>query len=357
MRTLYPVHCLILLGLSALVAGCGVGEAKVAAEPVEPEPAALPVSGVSVAVTDLYARFSATSTLTADGEAAVPARVAGEVVEILVEEGDTVVQGQLLARLDGQRLKLKAREAEARYRLRRSEFERQVELAERGLVSAAAFDSLKFEVDALHAAWQLEKLNHGYAEIRAPIGGVVASREITVGQHLEASDLAFRISDTSRLVAEIRIPQAELSRFAPGMPVTLVAEAAEPSSVDAVVDRISPTIDRETGTFRMTSYVDNENAALAPGMFVRLDVLYQKHENALALPASAIIEEDGEHVVYLVTEGRAERREVSLGARQKDLVQVIDGIRAGQTVVLHPGGLRDGTPVALGAEVQPAAGA
>ncbi len=342
MRTTVPVIGLLLLGHS-LLAGCGVGEAKIVNKTLPPAP--LPVDGVSVAVTELYASYNATSTLAADGEAQVPARVAGQVVEILVEEGDAVVQGQILARLDGERLRLSMLAAQAQLAKRRNEYERQQKLHARGIVSAAAFDSLKFEVEALDAAWRLERLNLSYAEIRAPITGVVAAREIKVGDQLKPQQLAFRISDTSRLLAEIRVPQSELYRLRPGQPVRLAVDAIEHTQFAAVVDRISPTIDPQTGTFGLTSYIDNADGRLAPGMFARLSVAYEVYGDALVLPASAIIEEDGQFVVYVVSDGTAERRAVEPGIRQHGLVQIVAGVSAGDLVIRDSGGIRDGTRV------------
>mgnify|MGYP002622262384 CR=1 FL=1 len=340
MRRLLPLP---IMTLAAALAGCGVGEARTAV--AEPEPAPLPVVAVDVAVTDLYASYHATSTLAADGEAGVRTRVAGEVVEILVEEGDPVVQGQLLARLDGERLRLEMLAAQARLAERRNEYQRQLTLAERGLISRAAFDSLQYEVDALSAAWEIARLDHAYTEIRAPITGVVSAREISVGEHLEARRLAFRISDTSRLVAELHVPQTELHRIRAGQSVVARVDAAGPAAVEATVARLSPTIDTDTGTFRVTSYIDNREGRFAPGMLARIDVRYEKYEKALALPAGAIIEEDGEHVVYLVRDGRAERRTVDLGARDRGLVQVTRGVAAGDRVIRDTGGVRDGTRV------------
>lgn len=342
MRATVPATALLIVA-NALLAGCGVGEAKIVGD--APAPAPLPVDGVSVAVTELYASYNATSTLVADGQAQVPARVAGQVVEILVEEGDPVVQGQVLARLDGERLRLSMQKAEAELAKRRNDYDRQQRLHARGIVSAAAFDSLKFEVEALDAAWRLERLNLSYAEIRAPITGVVASREIKVGEQLEARQLAFRIADTSRLLAEIRVPQTELYRFAAGQQVRLAVDALEDAEFTAVIDRISPTIDPDTGTFGLTSYIDNADGRLAPGMFARLSVAYEVYGDALVLPASAIIEEDGQAVVYLVNDGAAERRAVEPGIRQGGLVQILAGVSAGDVVIRDSGGIRDGTRV------------
>ncbi|MDZ7768950.1 MAG: biotin/lipoyl-binding protein [Woeseiaceae bacterium] len=174
---------LTALAAALLVAGCGVGEAKVDdGMDAVAEHTPLPVQSVAARFSDLYALYHATANVAADGEAQVPARIAGEVVETLVEEGDRVVQGQLLARIDAGRLEIRLRKTEAEFLQRQGEYQRQVSLHERGLVSSAAFESLKFEVAELKAAMELDRLNYRYSEVRAPIAGVIASRHIVAGR-------------------------------------------------------------------------------------------------------------------------------------------------------------------------------
>ncbi|MEQ8207657.1 MAG: efflux RND transporter periplasmic adaptor subunit [Woeseia sp.] len=328
----------------SLVAGCGVGEARVAS--TETTTAPLPVVGVSAYITDLYATYQATSTLSADGDAAVPARVSGEVIALLVEEGDRVVQGQLLARLDGQRLALQVQQSDAEFTLRRTELRRQQRLHEHGLVSAASFDSLQYDVEALAAALELDQLNFSYTEIRAPINGVISSRDIKLGQYLKPGDLAFRISDTTQLLATVRVPQNELRHFQVELPLTLQVKAAGSQEYAALIDRISPVVDRSDGTFRVTTYVDNANGELAPGMFARISVRYEEHVDTVALPETAVIEEDGVHVVYVISNGQAERREIVPGVRDRGQVQIVSGVSAGEVVISNgSAGVRDGTAV------------
>jgi membrane fusion protein (multidrug efflux system) len=267
-------------------------------------------------------------------------------VELLVEEGDRVVQGQLLARLDGQRQALQVQQSEAEFTLRRTELRRQQRLHQHGLVSAASFDSLQYDVEALGAALELERLNYSYAEIRAPISGVVSSRAIKLGQFLKPGDLTFRISDTTQLVATIRVPQNELRHFRAGLPLTLQVNAAGTREYAAVVDRISPVVNRSDGTFRVTAYVDNAHGELAPGMFARIRVRYEEYAGALAVPASAVIAEDGAYVVYVVNNGQAQRRTIVPGVRDRGLVQISNGITAGELVITDTSaGVRDGTTV------------
>jgi membrane fusion protein (multidrug efflux system) len=334
------------LSTIAVLSGCGTGEAS--ASDAEEVRAATPVP-VEVAMparTDIYATYHATTTIESDADAPVLARVAGEVVQILVEEGERVAGGQVLARLDGERLRLEMLAAGANLEQARKELARYTDLAQRGLVSAAMFDGLKYDVDALQATYALAKLNYDYSEIRATIGGVVSSRDIKLGQNIEVNDIAFRVTDTSELVAYLQIPQSELAKFSAGHSASLRVAAMPEASFDATIARISPTIDVRNGTFRATAFVDNADGHLVPGMFARFTVAYEKHESALVVPLDAIVEEDDETSVYVVADGAVMRRIVATGIVSNNQIEVLSGLADYETiVVIGHSGLRDGSKV------------
>ena len=348
------------LGLAAIAAiittslsACGVGEAKVADPAAKAAATPLPVE-VSVPQTaDIFATYQTTTTITADAEAPVLARVSGEVVEILVEEGDEVEEGQVLARLDGERLRLQMLESKANLEKTRKAYERYIQLHERGLVSASTFEGLKFDVDALKATYELKRLNYNYTKIRAPISGVVSSRDIKLGQHLMAGSPAFKITNTSILVAYMQIPQNELSKISAGDTARVRVDAMPALDFNAVIARISPTIDPRNGTFRATAFIENQDGNLAPGMFGRFNIAYEKHADALLIPVAALIEEDSETIVYVVNDGSASRRAIEVGIQSDGLVEILGGLDANeQIVVTGQGGLRDGTKVLASSELK-----
>ena len=140
----------VALNLSA----CGVGEARVTSAEEQATVMPLPVEISSPVTTNIFATYHTTTTIASDAEAAVLARVGGEVVEILVEEGAQVSKGQILARLDGDRLRLKTLQAKANLEKVTKEYERFVRLHEKGLVSASAFEGLKFDMKARKAGYE-----------------------------------------------------------------------------------------------------------------------------------------------------------------------------------------------------------
>jgi len=331
--------------LTTVLGACGVGEARTNVDDVELA-TALPVEVITAHKAEIFATYHATSTITSEYDAPVTARVDGEITEILVEEGDLVEKGQLLARLDGDRLRLELQQAKANLEKTTREYERFINLHERGLVSTAAIDGMKYDMEALRANFELKRLNYNYTFVRAPISGVVSARDIKVGQHINTGDATFRITDTSELVAYLRIPQSELAKFSEGHAADVQVDAMPEEVFSATITRISPTIDTRNGTFRATAVVDNENGSLAPGMFGRFEIAYEKHTDVLVIPAEAVLEEDNASVVYIVDDGSAVRRPVEIGIEKDGDVEVISGLEGNeQIIVTGQNGLRDGSKV------------
>ena len=346
MKTTRPIIAALALTGSALLTGCGVGEASVSDEASVQAATPVPVEVAQAYRTNIYATYEATATISSDADAPVVARVAGEIVELLVEEGDRVVKGQVLARLDGERSRLEMLAAKANLKQARTEYERNVDLHARGLISASMFDSLQFELAALEATYELRKLTYDYSKIRAPIAGIVVAREVKPGQHLDINDVAFRITETSELIAYQQTPQSELSKFSAGDTASIQVASMPGSEFPATIARVSPTIDARNGTFRATAIIDNKNGDLAPGMFGRFTIAYEQHTDALVIPAVAILDEDDLNTVYVVSDGEVIRRAVDVGILTDGNVEILGGLSDDETVVVvGQSGLRNGSKV------------
>ena len=338
---------LIVALSAAMLSGCGTGEASVASSAEVRAAMPVPVEVALPRRADIYATYDATSTIASDADAPVVARVGGEVIELLVEEGDRVVAGQVLARLDGERLRLEMLSAKADMERVRGEYLRHADLAARGLVSEAMYEGLSFDLEELEASYELSRLNYEYSMLRAPIDGLVSSREIRLGQSIAVSDVAFRITDTRELIAYLQIPQSELPKFEAGHDASIKVASMPGKAYPARIVRVSPTIDTRNGTFRATAYVDNRSGELAPGMFARFTIAYAKHPDALVIPKRALVEEDDRTTVYVVVDGQVKRRQIETGIESEGLVEVLDGLDADEEiVVVGQTGLRDGSKVA-----------
>ncbi len=337
--TIFPT-----LAATAVLSGCGVGEAKVPEEKAEAAPIAVSVAPAEFG--DVRALYGATAALEADAEAPVVARTGGDITAILIEEGDHVKAGQVLARLDGARQRLAAEQARANHRKLLQEYKRNLELRDKGLVSAGAFENIKYEVDALEAAYELARLDLSYTEIRAPISGVVSERLVKLGNTVNSSKVLFRITDPESLIASLHVPQRELYRFRAGQAAEMSADALPGVTYAAQIQRISPTVDAANGTFKVTLEISEAEHQLMPGMFARINIVYDTHDNALTVPAAAVLDEDSARSLFVVEEGVARRIDVITGYVSGDRVEILSGIdENARVVVIGQNGLKDGARV------------
>ncbi|MEM9322476.1 MAG: efflux RND transporter periplasmic adaptor subunit [Pseudomonadota bacterium] len=355
MRPAYRNIALLLLSLT--LAACGGGDGNTDGdvdgdetvaengESEQPE-TIIPVEVMTVGRGDIFAAYTGSASLEAFDEASVVAKVGGEVRQILVEEGDFVQRGDVLARLDGDRLRLELEQSRANVARLEQEYERSVELNQKGLVAASAFETTKYELDGLKAQFELAKLEYAYTTIRAPISGVVSTRDIKVGNTIERNAPTFTITALDPLVAYLYVPEREFGRIDAGQPVRMRIDALPGKLFEGTVARISPTVDPETGTFKATVEISDSESRLKPGMFGRLAVIYDQQRNTLLLPRDALIETTSGSSVFVVRDGVAERVDVETGYAWEGEVAVLEGLAdEDQVVVVGQAALKTGSKV------------
>lgn len=343
-RSANLLSALIALGLLTLaLSGCDRGSESEDDE--DQAESTVPVEVTAAAYGDIQAVYTTTATLEAEREAAVVAKVAGEIEEILVEEGDEVTKGQVLARLDGDRLRLQLAQNAANLEKLKRDYERQLELRQRGLVSNEAVETTKFDLNATQAAHDLAELEYQYTWIRAPIDGIVAERSIKVGNTIAVGDPTFRVVDQSPLRAELFVPEKEYLRMAANQQVRVSVDALAEEAFSGAIARISPTMDPATGTFKVTVEVSDSTNRLRPGMFARVGVVYDTRANALMIPRAALLG-SAARTLFVVEDGIALRRDVETGFASADQIEVVNGLMVDEQVVtVGQTGLRDGTRV------------
>lgn len=334
--------CVLLLG--ACQQGDQAGEETTEEDETPPVPVEtnVPVRG------DIFATYSGTAPIEAIAEADVVAKVDGEIRELLVEEGDIVVTNQVLARLDGERLQLERNESQARLRKMQRDFERNKELQERGLISEGDFEKLQYDLQALEASYNLASLELNYTRIRAPINGVVSERYVKLGNTIKTGDPVFRVTSLNPLVAYIYVPEREFRRISAGQPVYIEIDAIDGPPVVATVTRVSPIVDPDTGTFKTTIEIRNTERRIKPGMFGRINIVYDKHENVLQIPRSAIIERAGSMSVFVVEDDIGIRKQIQIGYSNAGLVEITDGLTDNDEVItIGHIGLKDESKVVV----------
>ncbi|MBT8131306.1 MAG: efflux RND transporter periplasmic adaptor subunit, partial [Gammaproteobacteria bacterium] len=324
-----------MLAMAALMTACDAGSGgKTSDKQDEEEVAPIPVETRLVERGAITAVYSGTAALEVDAEADISAKVAGEIIEIPVEEGDKVVAGQLLARLDGQRFKLEVERQRANVQKVQQDYSRNVELNKKGLVSAGAFEGLRFELESLRAALQLAQLELSYTEIRAPFSGVIAERYIRRGNTISVGTPLFKITDLDPLLAYLHVPEKEFNKLAAGQLAVIEADALRGEQYQGRIARISPVIDSSTGTFKVTVEVSDADGRLKPGMFGRISIVYDTRDNTMLVPRSALVDTDSDAAVFVVEEDVAHRRLVTVGYASGPNVEIVDGLSGDEKIVV-----------------------
>jgi membrane fusion protein (multidrug efflux system) len=280
-------------------------------------------------------------------------KTAGEVVEVMVEEGDTVAKGAVLARLDQQEILLEVREAEAHVENYRAIFERTRELMNSDLVTKEEYERQRYqlELNRIKLEQALVKLQN--TKLRSSIPGIVTSRLIDVGHWVGVNQKTFSIGDFDPLYAVINIPERQTGAVREGQRVVVALESITGKDFSGRVKRISPVVDAASGTIRITVELDQSDHAFKPGMFATLSLPIRTKESALAVPKKAVILESERELVFVFKEGRAIRTPVTLGLSEGDCVEITSGLSQGELVItVGQESLRDGAAVRLAGRLE-----
>jgi membrane fusion protein (multidrug efflux system) len=216
----------------------------------------------------------------------------------------------------------------------------------RKLISQDVFDRARFDLDTQRASFEMSKLELSYAEIRAPIGGVVSRRNVKVGNLIQINQSLFKIDDFDPLEAVINVPEREMRLIAADQPVQMLVDAIPGEVFIGAVARVSPVVESATGTFRVVAQFRDESMKLRSGMFGRVRIVYDQRSDALVVPRAALMGDEQDASVFVVQDSVAKRRKVKLGYSDNGLVEVVDGVTEGEDVVtLGQAALRDGAKV------------
>ncbi len=341
----------LAIGVSAGIVGCKKGGPEGAAggpgmgKDGKPQETIVSVEVARVSPRPMSASFSGTAALEARNEAQVVAKTSGIAQRVLVEEGQRVSAGQLLVQLEDAQQKLRVQQSSAQVMKLSRSFERAQQLATQKMVSANDVDQLRFDLQNARAALNMAKLDLSYTRVVAPISGVVASRSIKTGNLVQISNPIFRIVDTNRLEATLNVPERNVDVIRAGLPVQLSLDAVPGQVFNGTVARVSPVVDSGSGTFRVVAAF-NDSGVLQPGMFGRINIVFDQKADALAIPRSALLEDEGETAVFTVRGDKAARVSIKTGYADGEWIEVVSGLKLNDPVVTAgKAALRDGVKV------------
>mgnify|MGYP001239092366 CR=1 FL=1 len=333
-RVLIQLIAVVAIAAGAYLLWQALGEP--AAQEEERSAAGAPVIPVAVAEARLglvLHEVAAVGTTRAREAIEVVAPVSGRIVAIHFEEGEEVEEGRLLVELEKDREEAQLREAQAHLKDVASQLERALRLLRSQNVSQARVDELQAAHAAAEARVAAAEVAVRDREIRAPFRGVVGLREVSPGAFVQPQDRLTTLDDISMLRLDFSVPERFLARLRPGLPVRARSAAFPGELFEGRVVRIDSRIDRVTRSVRLQAELNNEARRLLPGMFMSVSLSVGETLNAVLVPESAIVNEGRLSYVFVVSENRAERREVEVGQRQRGDVQLLSGVAAGELVV------------------------
>ncbi|MCG8588899.1 MAG: efflux RND transporter periplasmic adaptor subunit [Proteobacteria bacterium] len=372
------VRRLAWLPIVLLAAACGGGD----------EPPAVrrpPVFAAPVAAFRAEDRIEATGELVAQEHATLSAEVGGRVTSIVVDEGAAVEADAVVLEIDPERHALErtsqaagVAESEAKLRESEREVKRIRSLHQRKAASDAQLDQAETDLRLARARLEAAQSRLALAEralrdssVRAPFAGLIARREVSVGELVSRGQAIVELVALDPIEVEFHLTELESAEARVDGAVS-VRVAPYPDEVfQGRVSVVSPTIDPRTRTLRVKAVLENVDGRLRPGLFARVDLGVAVREQVPMVPEEAILQRsDGSVLFVLVSDEQVERRVVTTGVYREGRVEVVSGVRAGERVVVRgqtelvngsyvalrerdgrpAGAVRDGRPVTSGLE-------
>jgi membrane fusion protein (multidrug efflux system) len=301
-------------------------------------------------------RYATTATLEAENRAEILARAGGVVARLHVEEGDAVGRAQVLLELDDSEASLRVRQAEVEVAKQQSIWDRQKSSFEQQVISKAEFELAKTNFDAASAQLDLAQQQLTYTRVQAPFAGTVTRRLVNVGQTVNVGSPLFELANFKPLLARVHVPAKEMGSLRQGQPADLVLDT-NGAQLTGTVRLVSPVVDPNTGTVKVTIGVAAYPPGTRPGDFVKVSVVTARRDNALRVPSPAVFEDKGERVVFVAQDTVAVRRAVEVGFVDDSHTEILKGIETGERIVIKgQRSLKDGGRIRIlegaGAESQ-----
>lgn len=386
-----------------LFAGCSSERAATAAGAKPASAPARKVQLMQAKLDTINRSVEVNGTLAAQDQVAVAFKVAGRIDRLPVDLGDLVKQGQLLAGLDKTDLQLAVEQADAALQQARARLglggadgdrrvvieqtplvmqakasleearlnrDRAQQMLDQKLIAKADYDTAtaNFQIaegryqDAIEeirnrqatlaqrrSELELAKQRLADAELRAPIAGAVLMREGSVGQYVAPGTSVVTIVRMSPLRLQLPVPERAAAGVRIGQNISLTVEN-DSNRYTGTVSRLSPAIDPTNRTLLVEASIPNESGRLKPGSFVQASLITQSGDEAIFVPTSSLVVFAGIEKVFLVEDGKSVERLVRTGRRDDGRVEIVEGLKAGERVVVKPGNLVGGTPVVADGE-------
>jgi len=275
----------------------------------------------------------------------ISSKISNVVAAVMFRDGERVKRGQVLVQLDDAQARADVAAAEAALAESDRLYNRSRELMNTEALSKAQFDQLEATLKANRAKLGAANARLADTVIRAPFPGRVGLRRVSVGTLISPGDVITTLDDTSVIKLDFSVPENFLSTLREGLAVRATAPAFPGRAFTGTVASIDSRVDMSTRSVTVRALLSNEDGALRPGMFLNV-MLANDEREALMIPEQALTPEAERQYVFVVSDGKAARREVRIGGRSPGNVEVLAGLKAGDYVIVEgTQKVRDGVPV------------
>jgi membrane fusion protein (multidrug efflux system) len=260
------------------------------------------IEPVTVANGSVAKHLMTTGTLESEAQADITPEASGVVTRVLADEGDTVEAGQLLAVLASPGLEAGADRSKVELQQARRRAQQAERLHEQGAISDTELLEARETLQTAKASHREATRSRGFANIVSPISGTVAVRDVRVGELAGSGSRAYQVVDLDRLRVIAQLPEKDLGLVSPGLHVVLQGAYNPDLRAEGRVDRVSPVVDPNTGTVRVTVAVNGNTSTLRPGQFVKVRVEVDRHDDVIAIPKGAVIWQDGAPIAWRIVD-------------------------------------------------------
>lgn len=327
----------MLLPILLLSAGLAAGCSRKAEEKKPSGPPAVIITVAQALARDMPISERAVGDVDSATAPKVGAEVAGRIVRIRAEIGDAVKKGQILAEIDAADYASDAKKQEAQAAAQQRLTERYRELAAKGFISPSQLESTEAQNVAAHEQQVRAAKNLVRTRIVAPVTGRIEQRLVSEGDWIDLGKPIFQISTSVALRVRLPFPENVASRIKPGQAVRLSTPAAPGKTVEGKIAQLRPQVGGTSRSFDAIVEVKNPGD-WKPGASVDGEVVVETHAGAVTVPEISVVLRPAGTVVYVVADGKAAQRIVKTGSKNNGVVEILEGIAAGETVALDGAG-------------------
>ena len=332
MMKIFTQYLSIAISFTLIIGAVGCNKGKNKDEEDEKN-IKIPVEIATVQTGNIDAYYTGTATIEAKNEAVIVAKASGIVKNIFVEEGDNIEVGQILTKLDDERQLLELKRVEIELKNIETELNRSKALYNKKYISDEDFEKIQFDYDYKKNLYDLAKLDFEYTSIKASIKGVITKRYIKEGNMVSYNEPIFEIVNFESLILYLFVPESELNKLKINQEVKLTIDALQKQEFYGEIERINPVIDPNSGTCKITIKVNNSKKVIKPGMFARVSIVYDVHQNTLLIPKDAVISLDSESIVFVVKDSIVFKKVIKTGYANSTSVEILNGLEYNDMVV------------------------